>query len=326
LKLIVTLSFVIDNKYKPMIALTGYTGFIGQKLLAQLNQNECLLLGRNKLNNNYRFCGLDLRFINTLDVVESLKSVETLIHLAARVHVMKETTPDPLAEFRAMNTHATLEIAKQAAQAGVKRFIFLSTIKVNGEKTTNNLGFTAQDKPAPQDAYAISKAEAEQHLILLGKQTGMEIVIIRPPLVYGEGVKANFASLMSMVGKKLPLPFRLINHNKRSLLSVYNLIDLITVCIKHPKAANQVFLACDDNDLSTAEIIALMAKVQNKKNMALPVPVWCITLAGALFNQNSAVKRLTGSLQIDISHTKNTLGWTAPYSVEHGFQLAAKQK
>jgi UDP-glucose 4-epimerase len=309
-----------------MIALTGYSGFVGQKLLENLTANECLLLGRKNLNNDYRFCEVDLELVHKLDLLESLKPVNTLIHMAARVHVMNETANNPLAEFRAINTKATLELAKKAAEAGVKRFIFLSSIKVNGEKTVNNLLFTGLDKRAPADAYGMSKAEAEQQLIILGKQTGMEIVIIRSPLVYGEGVKANFSSLMKLVNKRLPLPFRLITHNKRSFVSVYNLIDLIRVCIKHPKAANQLFLVSDDNDFSTAQMIALMAKVQGKKNIALPVPLWCLTLVGKLLNKNDVVERLTGSLQLDISHTKNTLGWTPPHSVEHGFRLAAKQK
>jgi nucleoside-diphosphate-sugar epimerase len=309
-----------------MIALTGYSGFVGQKLLESLNKKECLLLGRNNLNDDYNFCEVDLAIVHKLDLLESLKPVNTLIHMAARVHVMNEKASNPLTEFRTINTQATLELAKQAAEAGVKRFIFLSSIKVNGEKTVNNLLFTGQDKREPADAYGMSKAEAEQQLIILGKQTGMEIVIIRSPLVYGEGVKANFASLMKLVNKGLPLPFRLITHNKRSFVSVYNLIDLIRVCIKHPKAANQLFLVSDDNDFSTAQMIALMVKVQGKKNIALPVPVWCFTLVGKLLNKNDVVERLTGSLQLDISHTKNTLGWTPPHSVEHGFRLAAKQK
>lgn len=309
-----------------MIALTGYTGFIGQKLLEQLSKNECLLLGSDKLNGDYRFCEFDLAAINKPDLLESLKPVSTLIHMAARVHSMNETASNPLVEFRAINTQGTLELAIQASKAGVKRFIFLSSIKVNGERTLNKILFTGLDKPAPEDAYGISKAEAEQQLISLGEQTGMEIVIIRPPLVYGEGVKANFASLMKLVATGLPLPFRSIKNNQRSLVSVYNLIDLITVCIKHPKAANQIFLVSDNHDLSTSQIIALMAQVQGKKNIALPVPLWCFKLVGRLLNKMDVVERLIGSLQLDISHTKNTLDWAPPHSVEHGFSLAVKRE
>ncbi len=200
----------------------------------------------------------------------------------------------------------------------------MSSIKVNGETTTGKQPFSAKDMRMPEDPYGISKSEAEQQLLELGEQTGMEIVIIRPPLVYGEGVKANFASLMKLVGKGLPLPFRLINKNKRSLVSVYNLVDLIQVCIEHPNAANKVFLASDDHDLSTAEMVALMAKVQGKPNLAIPVPLWCFKLAGKVFDKQEVIDRLTGSLQLDITHTKNTLNWTPPYTVEDGFNLAAK--
>ena len=307
-----------------MIAFTGYTGFVGSALLKELDSKNVLLLGRKPLPEYSNFSIFDLTDTHHLNLQHTLSSVKVLIHSAARVHIMNDNAADPLADFKAANTLGTYNLAKQAAKAGVKRFIFVSSIKVNGESTTNKASFTADDMPAPEDPYGISKAEAEQQLLEIGKQTGMEIVIIRPPLVYGEGVKANFASLMRLVSKGLPLPFRLITKNKRSLVSVYNLVDLIKECIDHPKAANQVFLASDDQDLSTAEMVALMAKVQGKPNLAIPVPVWCFKLAGKLLGKQAVIDRLTGSLQLDITHTKNTLNWSPPYSVEHGFELAAK--
>lgn len=308
-----------------MIALTGYTGFVGSALLKELDSNNVLLLGRKPLPEYSNFSSFDLTDTQNLKLQDSLRAVDVLIHSAARVHIMNDSALNPLADFRATNTLGTINLAKQAAQARVKRFIFISSIKVNGESTTDKLPFKATDQSAKEDPYGISKAEAEHQLLELGEQTGMEIVIIRPPLVYGEGVKANFASLMRLVAKGLPLPFRLIKNNKRSLVSVYNLVDLIKVCIDHPNAANQVFLASDDNDLSTAEMVALMAKVQNKPNLALPVPVWCFKLVGKLLGKQAVIDRLTGSLQLDIAHTKNTLNWTPSYSVEHGFKLAAKK-
>ena len=308
-----------------MIALTGYSGFVGQQLLTRLSNRNCLLLGREKHDANYPFFELDLECTSELDVVQQLVGITTLVHLAARVHIMNDSSSDPLSEFRAVNTEGTLGLAHQAAEAGVKRFIFLSSIKVNGESTSSCQPFTAFDRRRPEDPYGQSKSEAEEQLLALGKETGMEIVIIRPPLVYGEGVKANFASLAKLVGKGFPLPFRAINHNKRSLVSVYNLVDLIKVCIDHPNAANQVFLVSDDNDLSTAQMVALMAKVQGKANLSLPVPVWCFKLAGKLFNKEAVVDRLVGSLQLDIEHTKKTLDWVPPYTIEHGFQLAVKK-
>ncbi len=305
------------------ILITGYSGFVGSNLVEQLQGNYQLnLLGRKQSNFGSVFAyNLDSSTLYN----EALVNVDIVVHCAARVHIMDDTASDPLNEFRAVNTQGTLNLAKQAAQARVKRFIFISSIKVNGESITGNSPFKSTDQPLPEDPYGISKAEAEQQLLELGEKTGMEIVIIRPPLVYGEGVKANFASLMRLVGKGLPLPFRLIKNNKRSLVSVYNLVDLIKVCIDHPNAANQVFLASDDHDLSTAEIVALMAKVQNKPNLAIPVPVWCFKLAGNLLGKQAVIDRLTGSLQLDIAHTKNTLNWVPPYSVEHGFKLAAKR-
>ena len=304
------------------LLITGYSGFVGNNLVEQLQGNYQLnLLGRKQSSFGNVFThNLDSSSLYN----EALENVDVVVHCAARVHIMDDVSCDPLNEFRVVNTQGTLNLAKQAAEAGVKRFIFLSSIKVNGESTSNKIAYTAHDKVFPQDPYGQSKAEAEQQLLELGKQTGMEIVIIRPPLVYGEEVKANFASLMRLVSKGLPLPFRSIKSNKRSLVSVYNLIDLVKVCIEHPKAANQVFLASDDNDLSTAEMVALMAKVQHKKNFALPVPMWCFKLTGKLLNKNDVVDRLIGSLQLDITHTKNTLDWKPPYSVEHGFKLAAK--
>ncbi|MFY8285222.1 UDP-glucose 4-epimerase family protein [Pseudoalteromonas sp. SSMSWG5] len=308
-----------------MIAITGYTGFVGSALLKVLESDNVLLLGRKVLPEYPNFSYFDLTDTKNLELQDSLSAVDVLIHSAARVHIMNDSALDPHADFKATNTLGTINLAKQAAQAGVKRFIFLSSIKVNGESTTDKQPFSATDQSAPEDPYGTSKAEAEQQLLELGKKTGMEIVIIRPPLVYGKGVKANFASLMNLVGKGFPLPFRLIKNNKRSLVSVYNLVDLIQICIEHPNAANQTFLVSDDLDLSTAEMVALMAKVHNKRNLALPVPVWCFKLTGKLLGKQAVIDRLTGSLQLDITHTKKTLNWTPPYSVEHGFKLAAKK-
>ncbi|TPE54367.1 SDR family oxidoreductase [Maribrevibacterium harenarium] len=306
------------------ILLTGATGFVGKALVSALHTKELRLLSRKDPQQTQGiFCQAEID--RTTDYSAYLHNVDVVIHTAARVHVMDESSCDPLSTFRDVNTAGTANLARQAAEAGVKRFIFLSSIKVNGESTSDRKPFMASDMRRPEDPYGISKSEAEELLLALGKETGMEIVIIRPPLVYGEGVKANFASLMKLVGKGFPLPFRAINQNKRSLVSVYNLVDLIKVCIDHSNAANQVFLVSDDHDLSTAQMVALMAKVQGKANLSLPVPVWCFKLAGKLFKKEAVVDRLVGSLQLDIEHTKKMLDWVPPYTVEHGFQLAAKK-
>lgn len=306
------------------ILLTGATGFVGKELVRALAGSDysiyvALRSGRGAMANSFIVGELNA---NT-DYAKALIRQDVVIHCAARVHIMDDSSSDPLSAFRAVNTEGTLNLARQAAEAGVKRFIFLSSIKVNGESNSNSMPFTAFDKPLPEDPYGISKSEAEGMLLALGQQTGMEIVIIRPPLIYGEGVKANFASLMKLVSKGFPLPFRAIYQNQRSLVSVYNLASLIKVCVDHPEATNQVFLVSDDNDLSTAQMVALMAKVQGKTNLSLPVPVWCFKLAGKLFKKEAVVDRLVGSLQLDIEHTKKTLNWAPPYSVEHGFTLAA---
>lgn len=307
------------------IFITGGSGFVGNVLLSTLPANRVCIFGRKDIGvPNAYFIKGDIH--SNTEYLTAFNNIDVVIHLAARVHIMNDSSSDPLSEFRAVNTEGTLNLARQAAEAGVKRFIFLSSIKVNGESTSGCKPFTASDIRRPEDPYGQSKSEAEEQLLELGRETGMEIVIIRPPLVYGEGVKANFASLMNLVGKGIPLPFRAVAKNKRSLVSVYNLVDLIKVCIDHPNAANQVFLVSDDDDMSTARMVALMAKVQGKSNLSLPVPVWCFKLAGKFFKKEAVVDRLVGSLQLDIEHTKNTLDWVPPYSVEHGFALAAKKK
>jgi UDP-glucose 4-epimerase len=308
------------------ILLTGYSGFVGSHLLNALNANYTVSLIGRKTPQDKSLCFHQSELNEQSDFDQVLIDINTVIHCAARAHIMNDDAQDPLAEFRKVNTLGTLNLAKQAVAAGVKRFIYISTIKVNGESTKVGSPYKSSDNTAPVDPYGQSKAEAEQQLLALGKSSGMEIIIIRPPLVYGEGVKANFASLLNLVGKGLPLPFRSINGNKRSMVSVYNLVDLIVTCIKEPKAANQIFLVSDDNDLSTAEMVALMAKVHGKTNLALPVSVWLFDLAAKLLNKQDVVSRLTGSLQLDIEHTKNTLNWKPPYSVEHGFKLSVKNK
>tara|TARA_R110001592_G_scaffold255666_5_gene519415 strand:- start:932 stop:1876 length:945 start_codon:yes stop_codon:yes gene_type:complete len=312
------------------VAVTGATGFLGTPLIKKLGitfSNKSIFpVLRQSTSVFDEYSPIVVDDINSItDWSDKLHGIDCVIHCAARVHVMNEVDEEPLEAFREINVRGTLELAESAAKSGVKRFIFVSSIKVNGESTEEGRPFKFDDKHNPLDPYGLSKSEAETALFELGKKSGMEIVVIRPPLVFGEGVKANFAALLRLVGKGLPLPFRCITQNKRSMVSVYNLVDLIKTCIEHPNAANQVFLASDDNDFSTSEIVALMAKVQGKRNFALPVPVWCFDLAAKLLNKQDVVNRLSGSLQLDIEHTKHTLNWKPPYSVEHGFRLAVKK-
>ncbi|HDY8194806.1 TPA: SDR family oxidoreductase [Vibrio vulnificus] len=306
------------------ILLTGASGFIGSKLLEELPANNILSLGRDNPKGQPSEKFFKLEIDNDTDYSVALSGVGVVVHLAARVHVMNDEVSNPLEEYREVNTRGTVNLARQAASAGVKRFVFVSSIKVNGEGTSQDRPFTSANLHAPEDDYGLSKSEAEQQLFEIAKDSGMEVVIIRPTLVYGPGVKANFASLMNLVSKGIPLPFGSITNNKRSLVSVDNLVDLIVTCIEHPKAANQVFLVSDDHDVSTSEMVRHMALALDKPTWQLPLPVWCYNLAGKLFNKSDVVDRLTGSLQVDITHTKETLGWTPPQSLQEGFKQTAE--
>lgn len=306
------------------ILVTGASGFVGSKLLEQLPTSSTLSLGRDKPERHSCEKFFKLEVDNNTDYTLALRGVGVLVHLAARVHVMNDAVSNPLEEYREVNTRGTVNLARQAASAGVKRFVFVSSIKVNGESSSQDKPFTSADLHAPEDDYGLSKSEAEQELFEIGKDTGMEIVVIRPTLVYGPGVKANFASLMKLVSKGVPLPFGCIKNNKRSLVSLDNLVDLIVTCIEHPKAANQVFLISDDHDVSTSEMVRHMAQALGKTPWQLPVPLWCYKLVGEMFNKSDVIDRLTGSLQVDISHTKETLGWAPPQSLQEGFKQTAE--
>ncbi|MCR3984547.1 SDR family oxidoreductase [Aeromonas caviae] len=309
------------------VLLTGATGFVGSALLARLKKQskiQVVVTTRKDASET----DVNTVVVGDIDGATDFSvalgdDIDTVIHCAARAHIMSDDVPDPLAEYRLINVAGTLNLARQAARYGVKRFIFISSIKVNGESTTSKPKFNAFDMPAPLDAYGQSKAEAEQALLELSRETNMEVVVIRPTLVYGPAVKANFASLISAVSRGIPLPFACICNNKRSLVSVTNLVDLIVTCIEHPKAANQIFLVSDDHDVSTSEMVREMAIALGKPTWQIPVPVWCYTLAGKLFGKSDIVDRLTGTLQVDITHTKETLGWTPKETLQEGFKKTA---
>jgi nucleoside-diphosphate-sugar epimerase len=304
------------------VLLTGASGFIGQALFRRLCSDGHLVtaLSRDSLTNLGELCAHQVR------VNEQTRSLladkDCVVHLAARVHVMHEITTDPLAEFRRVNVQGTLNLARQAAAAGVRRFIFISSIKVNGESTQTGVPFTADDTPAPLDAYGVSKTEAEQGLRELAVQTGMEVVIIRPPLVYGPGVKANFATMMRWLKRGVPLPLGAI-HNQRSLVALDNLVDLILRCLTHPAAAHQTFLVSDGEDVSTTELLRRMGQAMGHPARLIPVPSGMLKLAGALVGKSDVVQRLCGSLQVDIAKTRDILGWTPPVSLDEGLRRAA---
>ncbi|WP_420550179.1 UDP-glucose 4-epimerase family protein [Litorivicinus lipolyticus] len=304
------------------ILLTGSTGFLGSRLARALCSEPDVYLTvavRRHLESPaaqvLEVEGLDA---NT-DWSTALTNQQRVIHAAARAHVMKDEEADPLAKYRRINVDGTRNLACQAAKAGVKRFIFISSVKVNGEQTSSGLPFTAEDTPAPEDAYGISKWEAEQCLKKIAEDSGMEVVIIRPPLVYGPQVKGNFASMIKLVEKGFPLPLGSIQ-NQRSLVALDNLVDLIITCIDHPAAANQVFLAGDGRDLSTTELLHSVAKAAGKSSRLIPVPCSFLMFAATLIGKQAVAQRLLGSLQVDISKARDLLGWEPPISVEEGLR------
>ena len=272
------------------IFITGSTGFVGSHLTNELRKRNIPFTAGN------RTIYADL--ITQKNWEQILKGHESVIHLAARVHVMNETSTDPLIQFRLSNVQATLNIATAAKKIGVKRFIYISSVKVNGEETFDR-AFTASDNPHPEDPYGISKMEAEIELLKMHIPAVFEIVIIRPPLIYGPGVKANFEKLFKFAGSNFPMPFGLVD-NKRSLVSVLNLVDLIIKTLTHPRAGGEIFMVSDDHDLSLTELIKLMAKVQNKTAFLIPIPVSIMKLAAKLLGKKSYTDRLFGNLQVDI--------------------------
>lgn len=303
------------------IFLTGATGFLGNALLARLlGEHEVTALARYKVPAAKGLrCGSIADMDGATDWLPALQGVDVVIHAAARTHVMRDSHADPLSAYRKVNVAGTWRLARQAAESGVRRFIFLSSVKVNGEHTQAGRPFRATDTPAPEDAYGISKWEAEQALMQVAAETGMEIVIIRPPLVYGPGVKGNLASMIRLLEKGIPLPLGAI-HNQRSLVGLDNLVDLIIRCLDHPAAANQVFLAGDGEDLSTSELLRALADAMGRPARLLPVPASLLCLGASLLGKRAVAQRVLGSLQVDITHTRETLDWTPPCSVSEGLR------
>lgn len=305
-----------------MVLITGANGFIGGALTQYLSRIysvralvRCIHLPSHA-SVEY-VAGFNLSHDSNLGDIFS--EIDTVVHCAARVHVMSETALDPLEEFRSVNVRGTINLATRAAQSGVRRFIYLSSVKVNGESTKIGKPFTPYDAPSPSDAYGISKYEAESALQSLAHKTGMEVVIIRPPLVYGHGVKANFAALIRLVKLGIPLPFGLANKNRRSFVALDNLISFISECISNPKAANQVFLISDGQDLSTFSLLKEIALASNKSILLLPIPITIMQWFLALVGKSSIAERLFGNLQVDSSKCHELLGWKPPVGVHQAF-------
>lgn len=298
-----------------MILVTGASGFIGTAVCRELAARGLKVRGVDlraaPLPEGCEFmAGGDLA--RAADWTEALRGVEAVVHLAARVHVMKETVGDPLRAFREVNVAGTERLARQAAAAGARRLVFMSSVKVNGEGRPEP--YTEEDPPAPEDPYGISKREAEEALRRVAEETGLEVVILRPPLVYGPGVKANFLQLLETVSRGIPLPLGAIR-NRRSLIGLRNLADAVAVCACHPRAAGNTFLVCDGDEVSTPELVRRLAAALGRPPRLFPVPWPLMRLAGALVGKGASMKRLSDSLTIDAGRIRRELGWQSPFTM-----------
>lgn len=297
------------------VLVTGASGFVGSSLCQVLNGcgHDLIPAVRKARGMTGEFVVGEVGSLTNWRI--ALGGVQAVVHLAARVHVMRDSAIDPLAAFRAVNTDGTLNLARQSAAAGVGRFVFVSSIKVNGEGRL--LPYGESDTPAPQGAYAISKLEAEQGLLEIARETGLEVVVLRPPLIYGPGVGANFLRLMQLVCRGIPLPFGEVT-NCRSFVYLGNFIDAIQLCIEHPEAANQTYMVSDGQDVSTPELIRLMARQMDKSARLLPIPPHWLELAASLVGKRPEMRRLLGSLVADSGKICRELNWKPPFSVEQG--------
>lgn len=309
-----------------LILVTGASGFVGKVLCSELTRRG--LKVRGAVRNQVELTSVGQVFtVGDIDGVtdwsEVLRGVDTIIHLAARVHVMKDVAEDPLAAFRLVNTAGTVNLARQASSAGVKRLVYVSSIKVNGEGTHGLQQYLESDPPNPRDPYGISKLEAEQALWQVSNETGLEVVIVRPPLVYGPGVKGNFISLFRAVDKGIPLPLAGAK-NARSLVYVGNLVDMLIVCAAHPSAAGNVYLISDGKAVSTATLVRKIAEVLGQKDRSFYFPPLLIRLAAAILGRSAQVDRLFGSLMVNDEKSHLELAWFAPYSLEQGLKATAE--
>ena len=303
------------------ILVTGTSGFVGAALSSNLSNSGSIVIGAVRSQDNLsKILNKNLKIYKIGDIdsktdwSDPLNNAEYIIHCAGVTNI-KKIENDKLNECRLVNVEGTSNLAEQAARRGIKRFIFLSSIKVNGERTFKSKNFKYNDTPMPEDAYAISKWEAEKILWEISARTGLEVVIIRAPLIYGPGVKGNFLNLLNLIAKKIPLPLLNI-YNLRSFVGIDNLIDLIICCITSPGAPGNTFLVSDNEDISTPDLINKIAKIMGKTHRLIPFPIFLLNFTGIILNKSSEIERLTGSLQVDISHTIEKLGWRPPESLD----------
>ena len=305
----------------------GANGFIGRALCERMLTEGWQVRGTvrslDQLNNLPS--GVDALSVGSIgpdtEWSKALIGIDTVVHLAARVHVINDTVADPSAAFRLVNVNGTKRLAREAAFANVKRFIYMSSVKVNGEGKSTP--YNEEDIQKPQDAYSVSKWEAEQALYEIVDKTEMDLVVLRPPLVFGPGVRANFRSLMKWVHRGVPLPLGAV-YNKRSFVALDNLVSFIIHCIDHPKAANEVFLISDGEDVSTTELLQKMARAFGKRSFLLPVPVGLMTFVAGLLGKRDVADRLFGSLQVDSSKARDLLRWEPVVSMDEGLKETAE--
>lgn len=307
------------------VLVSGATGFVGGALCKRLLERGCHVLGAVRASEQIGQLKVDVEPVIMGDMAcrqsnpAYLAGVDVVVHLAARVHVMKDRAIDPLAEFRVINVSGTEHLARQAASAGCSRFVYLSSIKVNGEATAPDAVLTELDSNNPQDSYAISKAEAEMALHRIAIDTGMEVVILRPPLVYGAHVKGNFLTMLHIVERGVPLPFLRVA-NRRSFIYVGNLADAIAQCVQHQAAANETFLVSDGYDVSTPELLRELARCLGASAKLFPVPEGLLRLAGKLTGRYEELNRLMDSLVIDSGKIRRNLEWSPPHTFGDGIQ------
>ena len=305
--------------------MTGANGFVGHALCAGAAARGMQVRGSIRHQCDLP-AGVERVVVGEIDENTNwwgaLNGCDIVIHLAARAHVMHESAKNPLEEFRRVNVQGTEHLARNAVASGVKRFVYVSSIKVNGEETLGGKSYAERDMPMPQDAYGVSKWEAEQVLHRVAEETGLEVVIVRPPLVYGAGVKGNFAQLLSVLMRGIPLPLASIR-NQRDLIYVGNLVDALIACATHPAAVGQTYLVSDGEGVSTPDLIRNLAQALGKFNLVFPFPIYVMRFCAGLFGKSAAVDRLTQSLQIDSSKIRKELSWKPPCTMQQGLQATA---
>ena len=308
--------------------MTGATGFVGRALLHKLCEvpgDNVIALSRRTIEdapNNSKVVISDDFSVPEANL-PLLKGIDVVVHCGARAHQMHDDPHTCLEEYRRVNVLETTKLAKQAVEANVKRFIYISSIKVNGESTEKGRAFNAEDTPKPVDPYGVSKMEAERELQRLAATSQMELVIIRPVLVYGPGVKANFLSLISLINRRVPLPFARVR-NKRSFVYLDNLVEFIKLCMVHPAAASNVFLISDGEDLSTPGLVSKISAALGLSIFLIPIPVRLMSLCAIIVGRRAITTRLFSSLQVDVSKNSVLLNWKPPYSVDQGIENTVK--